>query len=547
MKPNSKILTRTHWLALLLMVCSGGVERVSAQALADLSTPMFSNVKLLPSLVPTNSEQLALPNVPSAKLAPTRAIPCTNTVTIDLTAGCRAEFPLNWTLWGKTFDPLVGNSLLKATVPQERFHWKAALWQSFEFLVFEHAFRLANDPYARYLVLHKPFWHDYLVSADHFNMNHWGDGDSFLVNYIGHPLQGAVSGNIFLQNDPKGRSARFGKSSAYWQSRLKAMGWAAVYSAYFEIGPILSEAALGNEGGYTYQPGCGISYPNCTWKEGQHPKPPTNNTGWVDFVVTPVVGMGWIVMEDAIETEIVDRLAKDSPASAYKILRASLAPSHTLANTLAGKKPWYRYPKENSIAAAFGTAPIQPITLRPEWKDEPRWSTGVQFVSTSLPMDRENCAGCRSFLSGAGFTFNYRFARYVYLDSEVDFLPGSGGGFNQRGGAREALLGLKIGHTGRTWGVFSQVRPGFIHYDKTLVVGSSTSYQSATRFALDLGGTLEYYPTRHSTVRLKMGTTLVRYLQAYPDPEQRPETVLSDQYYAMQGNFQIATGYQFRF
>ncbi len=490
--------------------------------------------------------QDTLPSTPVASLS-TGAIPCSKTATIDLTAGCRAEFPRSTALWVGTFDPLVGNSVLKATIPREKFHWKPALWQSLEFLVFEHAFRLANDSYARYLVLHKPFWHDYEVSADHFDMNRWGDGDSFLVNYIGHPLQGAVSGNIFLQNDPKGRSARFGKSSAYWQSRLKAMGWSAVYSAYFEIGPLLSETALGNEGGYTYQPGCGITYPNCTWKAGQHPKPPTNNTGWVDFVITPIVGTGWIVMEDAIETELVDRLAKDSPALGYKILRSSLAPSHTLANAFAGKKPWYRYPTENSIAAAFGAGPVQPVTLQPEWKSEPRWSTGVQFVSTSLPMDRENCAGCRSFQSGAGFTFNYRFARYAYVDSEVDFLPGNGGGLNQNSGAREALLGLKIGHTGRTWGVFSQIRPGFIHYDKTLVVGSGSSYESATRFVLDLGGTLEYYPSRHSTVRLKMGTTLVRYLQAYADPEQRPVTVLSDQYYSVQGNFQIATGYQYRF
>ena len=325
------------------------------------------------------------------------------------------------------------------------------------------------------------------------------------------------------------------------------MGWAAVYSAYFEIGPILSETALGNEGGYTYQSGCGTAYPDCTWKPGQHPKPPTNNTGWVDFIVTPVVGMGWIVMEDAIETELVDRLAKDSPALKYKILRGSLAPSHTLANALAGKKPWYRYPSENSVLAAFGGAPIKPVTLQPEWKSEPRWSTGVQFVSTSLPMDRESCAGCRSFLGGAGFTFNYRFARYVYLDSEADFMPGSGGGVSQSGGAREALMGLKIGYTSRLWGLFTQVRPGFIHYDKTLVPGSGTSYESATRFALDLGGVLEYYPSHHSTLRLKMGTTLVRYLQGYPDPEMRNVTVLSDQYYSVQGNFQVATGYQYRF
>jgi hypothetical protein len=215
-----------------------------------------------------------------------------------------------------------------ALQPAERFHWKGALWQSFGFLVAEHAFRIANDPYARYLLLHKPFWHDYWTSANQFHMSHWGDGDDFIVNYIGHPMEGAVAGYIFLNNDPKGGSVPFGKSPEYWYSRLKAMTWAAAFSTYFEIGPILSEAAIGNEGGYTYVPG-----------SRKHPKPPTNNTGWVDFVITPTVGTGWIVLEDVIEREVVDRLAKGSTALKYKLLRGSLAPSHTFANIFAGNTP----------------------------------------------------------------------------------------------------------------------------------------------------------------------------------------------------------------
>ena len=118
--------------------------------------------------------------------------------------------------------------------------------QSVEFLLFEHAFRLADDPYLRYLLFHKPFWHDYLVSAGQFDMSRWGDGDNFLVNFIGHPMQGGVTGNIYIQNDPKARALKFGRSKQYWQSRMKAMAWSAAYSAYFEIGPGLSEVALGN-------------------------------------------------------------------------------------------------------------------------------------------------------------------------------------------------------------------------------------------------------------------------------------------------------------
>jgi hypothetical protein len=432
---------------------------------------------------------------------------------------------------------------VRPTAPlTEKFHWGSALGQSFAFLVVGHAFRLANDSGARGLLFHKPFWHDYWASSNNFNMDHWGDGDSFLVNYIGHPMEGAVYGYVFLNNDPKGRAARFGKSTIYWNSRLKAMAWATVWEAYFEIGPIFSEAAIGNEGGYTYVPGCGL-YP-CNKFPGKSFKPPTNNTGWVDFVITPVVGMGWIVMEDAIEREFVDRLADGSPALKYKILRGSLAPSHTFANLFAGKKPWFRYQPEGTFAQTFG-APLHPPE-RPASNDEPRYSLGVQFVSTNFTLESESCANCKKFLPGYGFDFAYRFAKYAYFDSVTNLFPGSGSD-GRHGGAQEVLAGLKLGSTMRSWGFFVNIRNGFIHYDKALVPGTYSAYQSTWRYALDVGGTVEYYASPHSTFFLNTGTTLIHYLQPYSDPNQPPSNVLSTQYYTFQGSPYLCSGYVYRF
>ena len=289
---------------------------------------------------------------------------------------------------------------------------------------------------------HKPFWHDYWASTDNFHMSRWGDGDSFLVNYIGHPMEGAVAGDIFLNNDPKGRSARFGKSSTYWYSRLKAMAWATVFEAYFEVGPVLSEAAIGNEGGYTYVPGCGL-YP-CDKYPGKHFKPPTNNTGWVDFVITPTVGMGWIVLEDAIEREFVDRIAKDSPALKYKILRGSLAPSHTFANMFAGKKPWFRYPAGRYLHADLRWPSSSGRAPSVERRASPQLRCPVHLHE--LPLDRESCANCKQFVPGYGFDFTYRLAKYAYFDSVANLFPGSGS-YGQHGGAQEGLVGLKLGRT----------------------------------------------------------------------------------------------------
>lgn len=467
--------------------------------------------------------------------------PCTGALRIDFASACASQPALSLTLWNSRIRTLDTNAMLLVQPPRERFHLRAALLQSLGFLVLEHAFRAANDPYLRYLLVHKPFWHDYLASANDFVMNRWGDGDDFLVNYIGHPLEGSVSGNIFIQNDPEGRAAKFGRSRAYWHSRMKAMVWAAAYSAYFEIGPVLSEAAIGNEGGYTYVPHCGF-YPTCPKEPGKTYKPPTNNTGWVDFVVTPVIGTGWMILEDFIEADLVDKLANGSPDLKFRILRGALAPSRTMSNFLAGKPPWYRASESREVIAAFGS-PVEPSLITPAWKDAPRWSLGVQMATMHLPMDWEGCGGCRITATGIGLDLDYRLTRLIYMDSEFNYFPGTSG----RSAMEEGLLGVKIGHTARTWGIFTGVRPGFLHYEKALVPGTTDNYESTTRFALDLGGSVEYYASRRSTFRFNLGTTFIHYLTGRPDPKQPPVSVLSQDFYAMQGSFRATTGYLFRF
>jgi hypothetical protein len=458
--------------------------------------------------------------------------------------------PLPTVCWPQAGAVYVRWDILRAPLPQplgitrnerneDKFQWRPALVQSVEFLLFEHAFRLADDPYLRYLLFHKPFWHDWLDSAGQFDMSRWGDGDDFLVNYIGHPMQGGVTGNIYIQNDPKARALKFGRSKEYWQSRMKAMAWSAAYSAYFEVGPGLSEVAVGNEGGYTYTPGCGHYV--CD-RPGY--KPPTNNTGWVDFIVTPTMGTGLMILEDAIELKIVDRIAKDDPRFGFKVLRSALAPTHSMANMLAGRMPWFRF-SENLFRPTSAFEPALEKRSQP-WRYERRWDAGLHYTNIDLPMDWPGCAACRIHSSGVGTNLGYRLTNLLYFDSEFNVFPGSGGA-NAKGRAEEFLAGVKVGHTFGSWGVFTTLRPGFIRYERTLVPGSQSEYESANRFAFDAGGVVEYHASSRSTIRFDIGTTFVRYLTGHPDPRQLPDTVLSSDYIVTQGNFHLGSGYVFRF
>jgi hypothetical protein len=140
-----------------------------------------------------------------------------------------------------------------------------------------------------------------------------------IVNYVGHPFQGAVAGYIQVHNDPGYRRAQFGRSRLYWRSRLRAMAFSAAYSTQFELGPV-SEASLGNLG-----------------------KEDVGGAGAVDLVVTPVGGLGMMLLEDALDRYVVRSVEALTTNRAIRILvRGFLNPNRTFANVLRFKLPWYR-------------------------------------------------------------------------------------------------------------------------------------------------------------------------------------------------------------
>src|SRR4051812_20706726 len=122
------------------------------------------------------------------------------------------------------------------------FQWKPALLQAGMFLGIQHGVRLATEEATR-AELTGPFVGDWFRSVR--SIRGWNDGDPFIVNYVGHPMMGAVSGFIAVQNDTEYRRATFGRNGHYWKSRLRALAFSAGYSTQFELGPV-SEASVGN-------------------------------------------------------------------------------------------------------------------------------------------------------------------------------------------------------------------------------------------------------------------------------------------------------------
>jgi hypothetical protein len=196
-----------------------------------------------------------------------------------------------------------------------KFQWGDAIRQSAGFLALEHGIRIAGESDTR-AGLKGPFVHGYLKSVG--SLHGWSDGDPFPINYVGHPFQGAISGYIQVQNDPRYRRVEFGSSRDYWKSRFRALAWSAAYSTQFEIGPI-SEASLGN---VQMKPG---------------------SAGVVDLVVTPAGGFALMIAEDALDRFVVKRVEKWTRRPVPRVLvRGFLNPNRAMANMLRGQVPWSR-------------------------------------------------------------------------------------------------------------------------------------------------------------------------------------------------------------
>ena len=196
----------------------------------------------------------------------------------------------------------------------QRFHWSMAINQSLLFLGVQHGYAMTQAKTRH--DLRGSFFKDYIRSVK--SLHGWEDGGRFFTNYVAHPMQGSLFGFIQIQNDPKGMNLSFDNSNAYWRSRLKALAWSAAWSTQFEIGPV-SQASIGNVGLHGKQT-------------------------YVDLVVTPIGGFGWIVLEDFVDKNIIHMIERRTSGNFYiKIAsRTFLNPSRSAANLLRFKTPWYR-------------------------------------------------------------------------------------------------------------------------------------------------------------------------------------------------------------
>jgi hypothetical protein len=431
----------------------------------------------------------------------------------------------------------------------EPYHWKGLLLQSFAFDLLSNATRIItanqND---RHLLLNKPYWADYWASLQQFNMRRWNDGDSIKVNYIGHPMQGAIAGYIEVQNDPRGRELRISRDRHYWNSRFRAFLWEVVYSTQWEIGPI-GETAIFNSGGFTYPMGCKKDVAcEATAKY-------TNNTGWVDFIITPIAGTLWLLGEDTIDRYVSDPLVRRHPkAFGVKLVRASLNPSASVANMLRGHFPWRR---DYEHPSASESLLMRHFERAMDEEPKERGDLYLHYRSLSLGTNDGRCWDCRNATTGAGLELGVAVRRYLDVIADVSVQPGASpaSSLNAGGSLTTANFGVRSGYSGERFAAKVSLAPGFASYSRTQPAGTESDPNPGTRRTFHfsvvaaLSGDVRF--TKHLAFRMTLEQMLIRYknpVRASPGIGTAPRiSFLSHDNYINSTNWGVSVGPVLRF
>jgi hypothetical protein len=146
-------------------------------------------------------------------------------------------------------------------------------------------------------------------------------------------------------------------------------------------------------------------------------------------------------------------------------------------------------------------------------QETPKYEIGANFALIRLHDLDTTDVGV-----GARAVFNLN--KWVGFEAEMNTFPKQGRGFFEGRQKVQGLFGVKAGKRMDKFGLFAKARPGFMHFADNRITNPcppgavcilAILLGNQTNFAVDLGGVVEFYPSRRFTTRIDVGDTIVRF------------------------------------
>jgi len=216
--------------------------------------------------------------------------------------------------------------------------------------------------------------------------------------------------------------------------------------------------------------------------------------------------------------------------------------------------------------AAVGLFVFVPSAVRAQ-TEEKKFEVGGQFSMLWVPTQTVTTSGAvtvtttgREAHYGFGGRFGYNISKYFTLEAEGNFFPRDR---DFEGGRKiQGLFGVKAGKRFEKFGVFGKARPGFVRFKRGNYVfgtgGCPPGFLAClqpvarTNFAFDLGGVVEFYPSKRTILRFDAGDTIGRIPAQnvtlfFPPPPTAVPFVVFPESIRITHNFQASVGFGFRF
>jgi len=170
------------------------------------------------------------------------------------------------------------------------------------------------------------------------------------------------------------------------------------------------------------------------------------------------------------------------------------------------------------IAASFLADPAR---ARGQSRDIPRFEVAAEFTSITFDPGLSE--------PGIGGRVTYNLNKHVALEAAGYFFPRQCHfcGRLEEGQITQGLFGVKIGQRFKKWGVFGKARPGLMNFSRgafDIVPTGGTGlnafridFRRQTNLVFDLGGVVEFYPSKKIVLRADIGDTIIRYPQRTVD------------------------------